>query len=94
MTTPYERFRSLIQVESLLQEISNDEALPEFLRNYATGILRHYPSGPEIRWQIDLDARCRKELAVLADKHGPLHPALVAWMFSEPMRHQDIRFPE
>lgn len=90
MTMPHERTRSLVQTEQFLQELSKDPNLSELLRRQAKVLLRHYPSRQDIALKIKLDERCREELAVLADKHGPLHPVLVFWLVSEPMFGDEI----
>lgn len=51
MTTPFERTRALVQAGDLLEELRKmpEGTIPESLRQYADGVLRHYPSSMEIR---------------------------------------------
>lgn len=83
MTTTCERNRSLVQTWEFLQELSKDADIPESRRRQAKVLLRHYPTAQDIALEGRLDKRRREELTLLADKHGPLHPALVSWLLVE-----------
>lgn len=48
MTMPSERTRAVIHAREFLQEISQDDSLPESIRRQARGLLRHYPSRQEM----------------------------------------------
>lgn len=85
MTTPYERYRSLIQTYEFLQEMSKDVDMPESARRQAKTLLRHYPTPQDMELECRLHKRCVEELDLLADKHGPLHPVLVSWQLLEPV---------
>ncbi len=53
MTIPYERTRALVLTKELLQRLSSsDDAaqLPDWLRDEATALLRHYPSYSDIEF--------------------------------------------
>lgn len=78
MTTPFERKQSLIQAYEFLQELSKDMDIPESTRRQAKALLRHYPTAQDIELEGQLQQRCSEELALVADKHGPLHPILVS----------------
>lgn len=80
MTTPCERNRSLIQVYDFLRELSRDMDIPEPTRRQAKALLRHYPTAQDVELETQLQNRRREELALVADKHGPLHPVLVGWL--------------
>jgi len=82
---PHERTRSLVQTGEFLQELAKNAELPELMRRQAKALLRHYPSAQDIGLKIQVESRCRVELALLADKHGLLHPGLAIWLGSEPM---------
>ena len=85
MTMPHERTRSLVLTGEFLQELAKNAELPELMRRQAKALLRHYPSAQDIGLKIQVESRCREELALLADKHGLLHPVLAIWLGSEPM---------
>lgn len=85
MTMPHERTRSLIQTGEFLQELAKNRELPERIQRQAQALLRHYPAGKDFTLQAQVDSRCREELALLADQHGPLHPVLAIWLGSEPL---------
>ncbi|WCM54475.1 hypothetical protein OH720_13545 [Pseudomonas sp. WJP1] len=48
MTMPHERTRSIIQARDFLVDLSQDQALPESIRNEARRLLRHYPTSNEV----------------------------------------------
>lgn len=48
MTIPSERTRAVIHAREFLQELSQDDSLPEPVRRQAKGLLRHYPSRQEM----------------------------------------------
>lgn len=48
MTLPYERTRAVIETEKFLRNIEVDKTLPEYVRNSACALLRHYPSEHEV----------------------------------------------
>lgn len=85
MTVVHERTRSLVQTREFLQELSIDSRLPEAIRNQAVCLLRHYPTADAIYLAGRVGERSRQELALVADKHGPLHPVLVSWLVSDPI---------
>ncbi|MEJ6656537.1 MAG: BPSL0761 family protein [Pseudomonas sp.] len=80
MTTPYERNQSLIGTYEFLRELAEDMDIPESTRRQAKALLRHYPTAQVIELEGQVQMRCREELALVADKHGPLHPVLASWL--------------
>ena len=48
MTMPYERTRTIIQTRNFLQELRQDESLPENIRKEAHRLLRHLPEDHEL----------------------------------------------
>ncbi len=85
MTTVYERTRSVVQTRDFLQELAKNTSLPESVRYQAKILLRHYPTAREILLAGRVEERLRKELSLLADKHGPLHSVLVSLLINDPM---------
>lgn len=85
MTMAHERTRSVVQTPDFLQELAKDTSLPESVRYQAKHLLRHYPTAEAISLAGRVEERSRQELSLLADKHGPLHPALVSWLLNDPM---------
>lgn len=85
MTMSHERTRSVVQTRDFLQELARDTSLPESVRYQAKHLLRHYPTAEVISLAGRVEERCRQELSLLADKHGPLHPVLVSWLLNDPM---------
>ncbi|PKM28793.1 MAG: hypothetical protein CVV07_13310 [Gammaproteobacteria bacterium HGW-Gammaproteobacteria-11] len=85
MTMIDERTRSIVDAVEFLRDISDDQSIPEAVRLRAKRLLRHYPAPREIWLAGKLEARRQDELALLADKYGPLHPVLALWLTSEPM---------
>jgi hypothetical protein len=56
MTTPQERYRTLVQSRKLLEELCDPgrtPRVPGIVRDRARGILRHYPND----WELDNIAR-------------------------------------
>ncbi len=56
MTTPQERYRTLVQGRKLLEELCDPgrtPRVPGIVRDRARGILRHYPND----WELDNIAR-------------------------------------
>lgn len=85
MTMVHERTRSVVQTRDFLRDLSRDSSLPESIRLQAERLLRHYPKAADIWLAGRLEERRREELSLLADKHGPLHPALGCWLAAEPL---------
>lgn len=85
MTMAHERTRSVLQTRDFLQELARNMSLPESVRNQATNLLRHYPTAEAVLLAGRVEERSRKELSLLADKHGPLHPVLVSLLVNDPM---------
>jgi len=53
MTMPVERTRALRQAGELLRELHRRQDIPEDIRRWAEGVLRHYPE----EWQLRLLAQ-------------------------------------
>ena len=85
MTMVHERTNSLVQTREFLEELSRDSRFPEAIREQAVRLLRHYPTADAIYLAGRVEERSRQELALVADKHGPLHPVLVSWLVSDPI---------
>ena len=85
MTMVHERTRSVVQTRDFLRDLSKDLSVPESIRLQAERLLRHYPEAADIWLAGKLEERRREELSLLADKHGPLHPALGCWLVTEPL---------
>ncbi len=85
MTMVHERTRSVVQTRDFLRDLSRDSSLPESIRLHAERLLRHYPHAADIWLAGRLEERRREELSLVADKHGPLHPALGCWLAAEPL---------
>lgn len=77
MTTPIERTVSVIAARRFLYDIQNDGSLPDDLRRRALGLLRHYPSGPEVLL-----------LAKKEDAFQGMNGGMVWQLFAE--RHRDF----
>jgi hypothetical protein len=52
MTMPVERTRALRQAGELLRALNRRPDIPEYIRRWAEGVLRHYPE----EWQLRLMA--------------------------------------
>jgi hypothetical protein len=66
MTTPQERYRTLVQSRKLLEELCDPgrtPRVPGIVRDRARGILRHYPTDYEIDKMAD-------DCPNLLDKHS------------------------
>jgi hypothetical protein len=85
MTMVEERTAAVVHTREFLKELSGDQSLPDAIRLGAKHLLRHFPEAGDIWLAGRLEERRREELSLLAEKHGPLHPALVACLVSEPM---------
>ena len=85
MTLTQERTRSVVQTRDFLKELSRDQNLPENIRDQAKILLRHYPTGEAVWLAGRLEEQSRKELSLLAERYGALHPALVSWLVIDPM---------
>jgi hypothetical protein len=48
MTLPHERSRAVEQTYTFLLELRDDETLPDHIRNEATRLLRHFPTGFDV----------------------------------------------
>lgn len=60
MTTPQERFRSLLKASEFLYELTDPKltkGVPKLIREQARRILRHYPFPVEIEELAKLDVR-------------------------------------
>ncbi len=69
MTMPVERTRALRQAGELLRELHRRQEIPEDIRRWAEGVLRHYPE----EWQLRLMA---EEWQRLGDSAFGLAPEL------------------
>ena len=85
VTMVHERTLSVVQTRDFLRDLSMDSSMPDPIRLQAERLLRHYPEAADIWLAGKLEERRREELCHLADKHGPLHPALSCWLVAEPL---------
>jgi hypothetical protein len=85
MTTVHERTRSVVQTAEFLKELARNVSLPDSVRRQARNLLRHYPTAELISLAGRCEARRQEEVAILADKSGPLDPSLALWPCCEPM---------
>lgn len=80
-----ERTRSVVQTREFLRDLSRNESLPETIRIQAKRLLRHYPEPAAIWLAGKAEEARREQLSLLADKHGPLPPALGLWLVTDPL---------
>lgn len=85
MTMVNERTRSVVQTREFLRDLSRNESLPESIRIQAKRLLRHYPEPAAIWLAGKAEEARREQLSLLADKHGPLPPALGLWLVTDPL---------
>ena len=62
MTIPSERTRALILAEQFLQKLRLSDDTPESIREYAIGVLRHFPSVSEIEFEAKYQMKTREDL--------------------------------
>ncbi|WP_083207154.1 BPSL0761 family protein [Pseudomonas sp. 24 R 17] len=84
MTTAYERTRSVIETGGFLATISRDKTLPDYVREQARRLLRHYPSAEAIRLAGRCEAIRQDEVSKLSGSPKALHPALSTWPLLDP----------
>ncbi|MBJ2204814.1 BPSL0761 family protein [Pseudomonas carnis] len=84
MTTAYERTRSVIETGGFLARISRDKTLPDFVREQARQLLRHYPTAEAVRLAGRCEAIRQDEVSKLSGSPKALHPALSTWPLLDP----------
>ncbi|MFA1010056.1 MULTISPECIES: BPSL0761 family protein [Pseudomonas syringae group] len=84
MTMVDERTRSVVQAGEFLAEIVKDTALPDFIRNEAKRLLRHYPSAHEVWLAGRLELLRQNEILQLSTTPVPLPAVLLTWPLCEP----------
>ena len=84
MTTAYERTRSVIETGGFLARISRDKTLPDFVREQAWQLLRHYPTAEAVRLAGRCEAIRQDEVSKLSGSPKALHPALSTWPLLDP----------
>lgn len=72
-----ERTRSVVQAGEFLAEIVKDTALPDFIRNEAKRLLRHYPSAHEVWLAGRLELLRQNEILQLSTTPVPLPAVLL-----------------
>lgn len=85
MTTIVERTRSVVHTAEFLAELSKNRSLPDAIRRQAKHLLRHYPTAAQVWLAGRCEARRQEEIALLADRFGPLDPSLALWPCCDPM---------
>lgn len=70
MTTPHERYRTLIMVSSFLYDLTDKKEtkrIPKEIRNKASRLLRHYV------WPVEVDELAKLDVTKrILDKRDPL----------------------
>ncbi|MCF5747944.1 BPSL0761 family protein [Pseudomonas tremae] len=84
MTTAYERTRSVIETGGFLARISRDKTLPDYVREQARLLLRHYPTAEAVRLAGRSEAIRQDEVSKLSGSPRALHPALSTWPLLDP----------
>jgi hypothetical protein len=84
MTMVDERTRSVVQAGEFLAGIVKDTALPDFIRNEAKRLLRHYPSAHEVWLAGRLELLRQNEILQLSTTPVPLPAVLLTWPLCEP----------
>jgi hypothetical protein len=84
MTTAYERTRSVIETGGFLARISRDKTLPDFVREQAKHLLRHYPTAEAVSLAGRCEAIRQNEVSKLSGSPKALHPALSTWPLLDP----------
>ncbi|KPZ00798.1 Uncharacterized protein ALO43_02160 [Pseudomonas tremae] len=84
MTTAYERTRSVIETGGFLARISRDKTLPDYVREQARQLLRHYPTAEAVRLAGRCEAIRQDEVSKLSGSPRALHPALSTWPLLDP----------
>ena len=84
MTTAYERTRSVIETGGFLARISRDKTLPDYVREQARQLLRHYPTVEAVRLAGRCEAIRQDEVSKLSGSPIALHPALSTWPLLDP----------
>ena len=84
MTTAYERTRSVIETGGFLARISRDKTLPDYVREQARQLLRHYPTAEAVRLAGRCEAIRQDEVSKLSGSPKALHPALSTWPLLDP----------
>lgn len=95
MTTPDERTRAIVDTRRLLRELTSAEAtpaVPDYIRDQARALLRHYPGNSELRLASMALLHLFVAASSLADVGGAACGAEL--LASEPLGEALLSMPE